>query len=109
MNQEQSGKSWGKIVAKTWADEKFKKRLMSDPAAVLKEYGLEADPGIQVKIIEDTDVIRHLTLPPKPAEGELSEEELSMAAGGLSWTKWLCFGCQSSQGPTTRSFECPQV
>jgi hypothetical protein len=106
MNQGQSGRAWGKIVAKAWADDSFKKRLMSNPNAVLKENGLEVDPGIQVKVIEDTEKLRHITLPPKPTEGELSEEQLSMAAGGISWTQWLCFGCQSSKGPTTRSWEC---
>jgi len=107
MNQGPSGKAWGQIVAKAWADDSFKKRLMSNPTAVLKEYGLEVDSGIQVKVIEDTETMRHITLPPKPPEGELSEEQLSMAAGGISWTKWLCFGCQSTKGPTTRNFECP--
>ena len=106
MNQEQPGNKWGRIVAKAWADESFKKRLFANPTAVLKEHGLEVDPGIQVKIVEDTDTLHHLMLPPKPSEAELSEEELEMVAGGISWTRWLCFGCQKSQGPTTRNFEC---
>jgi hypothetical protein len=108
MSQSQPGNTWARIVAKAWADESFKKRLIADPKAILKEQGLEVAPGVQLKVIEDTENLHHLTLPPKPAEGELSEEELSMAAGGISLTKWLCFGCQSTQGPTTRNFNCPK-
>ncbi len=108
MSQGQPGNTWARIVAKAWADESFKKRLIADPKAILKEQGLEVAPDVQLKVIEDTENLHHLTLPPKPAEGELSEEELSMAAGGISLTKWLCFGCQSTKGPTTRSFDCPK-
>lgn len=32
--------AYGKIVAKAWTDEAFKQRLLSDPAAVLKEEGV---------------------------------------------------------------------
>jgi hypothetical protein len=76
------GKGWGKLIARAWADEGLKKRLLADPAQVLKENGLEVPPGVQVKVVEDTESLIHLTLPAKPTSGELSEEELSSAAGG---------------------------
>ena len=78
---------WGLLVADAWADEALKERLLSDPAAVLKERGITTPPNVQIKTIEDTANVMHLVLPMKPAEGELSEEELSTVAGG-----W-CGGC----------------
>src|SRR5262245_17289021 len=103
MHPRESARAWGQIVAKAWADPTFKKRLLADPAAVLKEHGLEVAHGVQVRIVEDTDTVHHLTLPAPPSEAlELSEEQLGTVAGGISWTRWLCFGCQKTKGPTTR-------
>jgi hypothetical protein len=39
---------WGELVAKTWTDAALKKRLVSDPAAVLKELGRCVPAGITV-------------------------------------------------------------
>ena len=75
-------KKVGQITAKAWTDADFKKRLLSDPVAVLKDYGLTVSPDIQIKILEDTDTLVHFTLPRKPAGKELSEEDLSAVAGG---------------------------
>jgi len=80
-------------VADAWADEALKKRLMSDPAAVLKERGAAIPPNVQIKMIEDTANVRHLVLPTKPAAAELSEEELSTVAGGA-----YCRGCRGCGG-----------
>lgn len=87
MNAEQQSKLWGQIVAKAWSDETFKKRLLAEPAVVLKEHGVEVQPGYQVKIVEDTDTLLHLNLPPKPTAEELSEEELANVAGGIWFPK----------------------
>jgi hypothetical protein len=77
-------KKVGQITAKAWSDEAFKKRLTSDPNAVMKEYGLEAPAGVKIKIVEDTDTLSHLCLPPKPTGKELSEEDLAAVAGGAA-------------------------
>lgn len=79
---EEQAKKMDQLIAKTWVDEAFKQRLMSDPLTVLKEEGIEIAEGIQVRVVEDTDTVMHLVLPPKPSEDELSDEELSDAAGG---------------------------
>ena len=83
---------WGLLVADAWADDALKKRLLSDPAAVLKERGITTPPNVQIKTIEDTANVMHLVLPMKPAAAELSEEELSTVAGG-----W-CGGCHGCHG-----------
>jgi hypothetical protein len=77
MNDQQ----WSQIVAKAWTDAAFKKRLLADPAAALKESGVEVPRGLQVKVVENTDQVRHLVLPTKPS-GEISEADLEKVAGG---------------------------
>jgi hypothetical protein len=74
-------KQWGQLVAQAWADEAFKRRLLADPAAVLKEQGLEAPPGVRVRVLEDTDQVLHLTLPQQPTS-EISHEDLERVAAG---------------------------
>lgn len=94
MNEEEKAQEQAKkmeqLIARTWADEAFKQRLMANPVTVLKEAGLEIPEGIEVRVVEDTDTVYHLVLPPKPADDELSEEELSNAAGGR---------CRCGSGP----------
>src|SRR5262249_39954625 len=82
MNTEQQTKQWSQIVAQAWADESFKRRLLADPAAVLKEQGIGVPAGVGVRVVENTDQVRYLTLPNRSGKGELSEEELAAVAGG---------------------------
>lgn len=84
-------KQWSLIVAKAWADEGFKGRLVENPKAVLREHGIETAHGAQVRVVEDTEEVRHFILPPNPV-GELSEEELSPVAGTDSHSGG-CGGC----------------
>jgi hypothetical protein len=84
MNAKQNS-VWGEMVSKAWRDEAFKNRLLSDPTAVLKEHGLELPPGVQIRVVEDTEKVIHLPLPRKPAtEAEISEEALEQVAGGAA-------------------------
>jgi len=72
------------LFAACWKDEVLKARFMSDPKSVLKEYGLEFPEGIDVKVVENADDCVHITLPAAPAgAGDLSDDELSNAAGGI--------------------------
>jgi hypothetical protein len=71
--------------------------LLADPAATLKAEGvnIEMPAGVTLKFVEDTDKLRHMVLPAKPADSELSEEELDAVAGGtltlVSWaTRLFC-------------------
>ena len=66
-------KQWSRIIAKAWADDTFKDRLLSDPKAVLLEHGIETTRDVCVSVAEtsemqSTDEILYLTLPPKPAD-----------------------------------------
>lgn len=78
-------KQWSQIIARAWADESFKARLLAEPRAVLREHGLETAPEIEVKVVEDTEQVRHFVLPASPA-GELTDEELSPTAGADSFS-----------------------
>lgn len=72
----------GEVVAKAWSDPEYKARLLSDATSVLKEAGIDYGPGVEVKIVENTDAVRYITLPQPPSEAELSEEQLDRVAGG---------------------------
>jgi hypothetical protein len=72
---------WNKIRTKAGADDAFRKRLLADPAAVLREHGVQVPPGFQFRVAQDTDG-GTLVLPAEPS-AELSDEELDQASGGL--------------------------
>ena len=71
------------LFAACWKDEALKARFMADPKAVLAEQGMDVPDGIDVNVIENTDNTVHITMPQAPSgAGELSDEELTSAAGG---------------------------
>jgi len=57
-------------------DDEFKKRLIDDPATVLKENGIEIPEGMTVKVVERRENEIQIPLPPKPANLTGSVEEL---------------------------------
>jgi len=81
MNQEEQGKKMGQIIAKCWADEGFKRKLLADPAPTLKAEGVELPAGLSVKALENSDKVFHLVIPAKPTE--LSDKDLEEVAAGL--------------------------
>ncbi len=81
MNQEEQGKKIGQLIARCWADEGFKKKLLADPAATLKAEGVTLPAGLTVKALENTDKVFHLVIPAKPTD--LSDEDLDKVAGGF--------------------------
>ena len=59
--------SAGKVIAKAWRDEAFKKRLQKDPLTVLKAEGVDLPKGVrEVRVVEDGPDLRYLILPVKP-------------------------------------------
>ena len=69
-------KQWGMLVAEVWADDDLRQRLISDPAGVLQEYGIEVPADMELRLVEDTDEVRHLVIPASPAD-ELSDDDLT--------------------------------
>ncbi len=64
-------------------DAEFRSRVDEDPKSVMAEHHFEVPPGVEVRIMEDTDDTFHLVLPPDP-NVVLSDEALGMVAGGKS-------------------------
>jgi hypothetical protein len=83
MDEKDQGKVFSQLIAKAWTDAAFKQRLLREPATVLEEYGLEVPAGVTIRIVEDTDTLMHVSLPPRPSGKELTEEDLTAVAGGL--------------------------
>lgn len=89
MAQDEQAKLYGQVVARAWQDEAFKGRLLVEPREALAEMGVEVPAGHEVRVVEDTERVRHLVLPPGPGE-ELSEEQLDQVAGGQQLLSIQC-------------------
>ena len=72
LNEQQ--KQMAKIIAKAWADDDYKQRFISDPAAVLREEGADVPEGMTFKVLEAKENESWIILPPKPAEADMFEE-----------------------------------
>ncbi|MDA7668796.1 NHLP leader peptide family RiPP precursor [bacterium] len=82
------------LFAARWKDEALKARFMADPKAVLAEYDMPVPDGMDVKVVENADNCVRITMPAPPSgHGELSDEELSNAAGGGTWAATPCAMC----------------
>jgi nitrile hydratase alpha subunit len=71
-----------KVIAQAWSDEDYKQRLVDDPAGALAEAGAGVPEGVQLRVVEDTDTLKHLVLPAAPGDGEIDEEDLERVSGG---------------------------
>ena len=56
----------------------YRARVVAEPRAVLREFGLELDPDVEVRVWDSTAALRYLVLPMRP-EGtvELPEDDLA--------------------------------
>ena len=77
-----------RLIAKAWEEGEFKDRLVSDPGATFREYGIELPPGVEVKVLENTSEAWHFVLPANCAE--FSDEQL--VEGKLA-TSCVCTCC----------------
>ena len=80
-DQDKANAALGTVIARAWRDPAFKAELLADPHKVLTAAGIELKPGMTIKVVENTDTLHHLVLPPKPT-GELNDAELDKVAGG---------------------------
>lgn len=79
-----SKKEWeAKIIAHAWKDPSFKKQLLSNPKAALKQFNCPCPAECNVKIIEEHENTWTIVLPANPSEiHPLSQKEVANAAGG---------------------------
>jgi nitrile hydratase len=56
----------------------YRSRAVSDPRGVLREFGLELDPDVELRVLDSTADMRYLVIPRRPSGTEdMGEEELS--------------------------------
>lgn len=61
-----------------YKDPTFRARSVREPRAVLKEFGLDIDPSVEIKIWDSSAQIRWFVIPERPAGTEgMSEEQLA--------------------------------
>lgn len=59
-------------------DPTFRARVVREPRVVLKEFGLDLDPAVEIKLWDSSAQIRWMVLPERPAGTEsMSEEQLA--------------------------------
>jgi nitrile hydratase len=56
----------------------YRSRAVAEPRAVLREFGLELDPGVEVRVWDSSAEVRYLVLPQRPTgTDDLTEDELA--------------------------------
>ena len=56
----------------------YRSRAVSDPRGVLREFGVELEGDIELRVVDSTADIRYLVIPCRPADSAaMSEEELA--------------------------------
>jgi len=79
--------NFDRIVTSAWAAPGHKARLLGEPRAAFAALGVTPPEGISFTVVEDSDSLRHLVLPPPPPR----EVEFSEEAGGMvnHLARWL--------------------
>jgi len=86
MEQNERSRKTAQLIAKAWSDPAFKARLVADPGAVFRAEGFHIPDGQEIKVLENTENLRHFVLPAAP--GELTDEQLERVAGGERGWCW---------------------
>jgi hypothetical protein len=81
---DETGTTWGAVVAKCWEDEAFKARLLADPATTLAEEGVEIPEGVTVNVAVDSEDVRTLVVP-RPPSRRVPDEALDRVLGGFGF------------------------
>ena len=56
----------------------YRSRAVSDPRGILREFGVELGPGVEVRVWDSTSEVRYMVLPERPPGTErLREDELA--------------------------------
>ena len=88
MNEQEQKKLYTKVVAKAWADEAYKQRLLNDPQKVLTEEGVEIPEGVNIHVTEKphestgNDLYFTLPAPDKNLTMENMEEKIAASTPG---------------------------
>ncbi len=77
------------LIAKCWAGDDFKRRLLGDTAGTLKAEGIEVPEGFTIDVVENTTHTFTLVIPER--QTELSDDDLADIAGGGIITPQPCY------------------
>jgi nitrile hydratase len=56
----------------------YRARVVAEPRSVLREFGLELDPEVEIRVWDSTSEVRYLVVPMRPpGTDDLTEEELA--------------------------------
>ncbi len=74
---------WAQVVARAWDDEDFRRRLLAQPADVLREAGFDVPHDAEVHIVDRepeaaSEGVTCLRLPARPDADDLIEEALGL-------------------------------
>ncbi len=58
---------FGQIIMRAWADEEFRRKLLEHPGETFAEFGIQAPPGVTIKVVADDAQTQHFVLPLPPA------------------------------------------
>jgi nitrile hydratase len=77
----------------------YRSRAVAEPRAVLREFGLELDPDVEVRVWDSSAEVRYLVLPQRPAGTEhLTEDELTALVSRNSMIGTERAGSSAAQG-----------
>jgi hypothetical protein len=68
MKPEDAAAKQAELLNRVWSDDAFKARLKANPREVLEEIGLPVPTGVDIRVVEDTDTVKHLVVPPLKAD-----------------------------------------
>ena len=61
-----------------YKDPAYRSRVVREPRQVLAEFGLDLEPGVQVRVFDSSSEVRYMVLPERPpGTDDLSEHELA--------------------------------
>ncbi len=84
INPKEASDAGVELLNKVWTDDAFADRLQSDPKAVFAEMGSQVGDDVEIRVVRDTEKVKHLHIPAAPREGEVTDGDLVGAQGGTS-------------------------
>jgi hypothetical protein len=91
-DQLEVGKKWLQLVAQARADKTLMLGLMDTPVVVLREHGINVRQGLDIrvvenKVVENTDKVIYLMLPPEGAELTVTDLDRIVGGGVPDWLR----------------------
>ena len=88
INPREASDARVELLNKVWTDDAFADRLQSEPKAVFAEMGGQIPDDVEIRVVRDTENVKHVYIPAAPSEGEIADTDLLGAQGG---TSFVCF------------------